>query len=74
MERGEEPPPDAFTMGDSKKQPQQAKIQPLSPGEELYSIAMREQTVKTLERLISIKSLLTRRHVLCSKAIKPTKS
>ncbi|XP_016418046.1 AT-rich interactive domain-containing protein 1B isoform X2 [Sinocyclocheilus rhinocerous] len=31
VERGEEPPPDAFTMGDSKKQPQQAKIQPPSP-------------------------------------------
>uniref|UniRef100_A0A671KYU5 AT-rich interactive domain-containing protein 1B-like n=1 Tax=Sinocyclocheilus anshuiensis TaxID=1608454 RepID=A0A671KYU5_9TELE len=31
VERGEELPPDAFTMGDSKKQPQQAKIQPPSP-------------------------------------------
>uniref|UniRef100_A0A8C1REK7 AT-rich interactive domain-containing protein 1B-like n=1 Tax=Cyprinus carpio TaxID=7962 RepID=A0A8C1REK7_CYPCA len=31
VERGEEPPPDAFTMGDGKKQPQQAKIQPPSP-------------------------------------------
>lgn len=40
VERGEEPPPDAFTMGDSKKQPQLAKIQPPSPGEELYCIAI----------------------------------
>uniref|UniRef100_A0A8C2I7Y1 AT rich interactive domain 1B (SWI1-like) n=1 Tax=Cyprinus carpio TaxID=7962 RepID=A0A8C2I7Y1_CYPCA len=31
VELGEEPPPDAFTMGDGKKQPQQAKIQPPSP-------------------------------------------
>uniref|UniRef100_A0A672JY02 AT-rich interactive domain-containing protein 1B-like n=1 Tax=Sinocyclocheilus grahami TaxID=75366 RepID=A0A672JY02_SINGR len=31
VERGEEPPPDAFTMGDSKKHPQQNKIQPPSP-------------------------------------------
>ncbi|KAI4902925.1 hypothetical protein NFI96_029852, partial [Prochilodus magdalenae] len=31
VERGEEPPPDAFAMGDGKKQPQQAKIQPPSP-------------------------------------------
>jgi len=40
VERGEEPPPDAFTMGDSKKQPQQPKIQPPSPGEELYNVTM----------------------------------
>ncbi|XP_073789189.1 AT-rich interactive domain-containing protein 1B isoform X15 [Danio rerio] len=31
VERGEEPPPDAFAMGDGKKQQQQAKIQPPSP-------------------------------------------
>ncbi|XP_051510620.1 AT-rich interactive domain-containing protein 1B isoform X2 [Myxocyprinus asiaticus] len=31
VERGEEPPPDAFAMGDGKKQTQQAKIQPPSP-------------------------------------------
>ncbi|XP_030626769.1 AT-rich interactive domain-containing protein 1B [Chanos chanos] len=32
VERGEEPPPDAFIMGDGKKQqPQQAKVQPPSP-------------------------------------------
>lgn len=47
VERGEEPPPDAFTMGDSKKQPQQAKIQPPSPGEELYNITMgKKKTVR----------------------------
>uniref|UniRef100_W5LFZ3 AT-rich interactive domain 1B n=1 Tax=Astyanax mexicanus TaxID=7994 RepID=W5LFZ3_ASTMX len=31
VERGEEPPPDAFAMGDSKKQQHQAKVQPPSP-------------------------------------------
>uniref|UniRef100_A0A8C1RK54 AT rich interactive domain 1B (SWI1-like) n=1 Tax=Cyprinus carpio TaxID=7962 RepID=A0A8C1RK54_CYPCA len=31
VERGEEPPPDVFTVAESKKQPQQAKIQPPSP-------------------------------------------
>ncbi|XP_051500757.1 AT-rich interactive domain-containing protein 1B-like isoform X2 [Myxocyprinus asiaticus] len=31
VERGEEPPPNAFAMGDGKKQTQQAKIQPPSP-------------------------------------------
>uniref|UniRef100_A0A673NKC0 AT-rich interactive domain-containing protein 1B-like n=1 Tax=Sinocyclocheilus rhinocerous TaxID=307959 RepID=A0A673NKC0_9TELE len=31
VERGEEPPPEAFTVAESKKQPQQAKIQPPSP-------------------------------------------
>ncbi|XP_057209385.1 AT-rich interactive domain-containing protein 1B isoform X2 [Triplophysa rosa] len=31
VERGEEPPPDVFATGESKKQPQQAKIQPPSP-------------------------------------------
>uniref|UniRef100_A0A671QNX3 AT-rich interactive domain-containing protein 1B-like n=1 Tax=Sinocyclocheilus anshuiensis TaxID=1608454 RepID=A0A671QNX3_9TELE len=31
VERGEEPPPEAFTVAESKKQPHQAKIQPPSP-------------------------------------------
>ncbi|KAK7150723.1 hypothetical protein R3I93_011855 [Phoxinus phoxinus] len=31
VERGEEPPPDAFVTGDGKKQTQQPKIQPPSP-------------------------------------------
>ncbi|KAJ8356125.1 hypothetical protein SKAU_G00189190 [Synaphobranchus kaupii] len=31
IERGEEPPPEVFATGDSKKQQQQAKVQPPSP-------------------------------------------
>lgn len=40
VERGEEPPPEVFATGESKKQPQQAKIQPPSPGKGPYWLSI----------------------------------